>query len=460
MSQKPNDHANIEELYRLKTRQSWRLYQEAQEYLPGGDSRSTIHYSPYPQFFVRGQGCWLYDADGNRFLDFTSNHTSLILGYGNPEVQRALRERLDLGTCFPGPTEPQIRLAKMICERTSSIEQVRFANSGTEATMNAIRAARAFTGRAKVVKAEGAFHGTHDALSVSIAPDPKQAGPQHRPYSIPHVQGIPDEISDHVVIMPFNDPQGAQQVIEEHGQEVAAVIVEPIMGAAGMIPATKEYLRSLRAVTQRIGALLIFDEVITYRLAPSGAQEYYGLTPDLTCLGKMIGGGFPLGAFGGRADVMSLFDPSAGRPPIPHGGSFNANPMSLVAGVATLEQLTPSAYDKLAYLGEKLRGNLQELFAKMEVPAQVTGLGSLFGIHFTPSPVNNYRDAQLGDTTLRHQIFLGMLNQGIAMDPRGAGCLSTVIGEREIESFVSVMQHVLEQINSTQENLLSYSTGT
>lgn len=446
------DHVSMEKFYRLKTPVSWRLNQEAQEYLPGGDSRSTIYYFPYPQFFVRGEGCWLYDADGNRFLDFTGNHTSLILGYGNPEVQRALREWLDLGTCFPGPTEPQIRLARIICERTPSIERVRFTNSGTEATMNAIRAARAFTGRTKVVKAEGAFHGTHDVMSVSIAPDPKQAGPQHRPRPVPHVKGIPDQVFDNVVIMPFNDSHEAQRIIEEHGEEVATVIVEPVMGAAGMIPAAKEYLRTLREVTQKLGALLMFDEVITYRLAPGGAQEYYGVTPDLTCLGKMIGGGLPLGAFGGRVDVMSLFDPSAGGPSIHHGGSFNANPVSLVAGATILEQLTLAVYRRLAYLGEKLRRSLQELFTKMEVPAQVTGLGSLFGIHLTDRSVRNYRDAQLGDTALRHQIFLGMLNEGIVMDPRGAGCLSVAIGEREVESFVSTMQRVLEQIDSTRES--------
>jgi glutamate-1-semialdehyde 2,1-aminomutase len=263
---------------------------------------------------------------------------------------------------------------------------------------------------------------------------------------VPHVKGIPDQVFDSVVIIPFNNPDGAKRIIKEHGEEVAAVIVEPVMGSAGMIPATAEYLRTLRIVTQRLGALLIFDEVITYRLAPGGAQEYYGVTPDLTCLGKMIGGGFPLGAFGGRVDVMSLFDPSIGRPSIHHGGSFNANPMSLVAGATTLEQLTPPVYHRLAYLGDKLRHSLQELFTKVEVPAQVTGLGSLFGIHFTNRPVTNYRDARLGNTTLRHQIFLGMLTEGIAMDPRGAGCLSTVIGEREVESFVSAMQRVLERI--------------
>ncbi|MFQ5932751.1 MAG: aspartate aminotransferase family protein, partial [Nitrospiraceae bacterium] len=410
------------------------------------DSRSTIYYSPYPQFFVRGEGCWLYDADDNRFLDFTGNHTSLVLGYGNPKVKQAIRAQLELGTCFPGPTQPQIRLAEIICERTRSVERVRFTNSGTEATMNAIRGARAFTGRNKVIKAEGAFHGTEDVMEVSIAPDPDHAGPYHRPVPLPHVEGIPAGVFTDVEIMPFNDPSAARAVIEKHGDDLAAVIVEPVMGSAGMIPATGDYLETLRECCDVVGALLIFDEVITYRLARGGAQEHYGVTPDLTCLGKMIGGGLPLGAFGGRVDVMSLFDPSAGRPAIHHGGSYNANPMSLVSGAVTLEQLTPSVYRKLAYLGECLRSGLREMFAEMEIPAQVTGVGSLFGIHLTRARVENYRDAQVANSELRHDIFLGMLNGGIVMDPRGAGCLSAVMEERQVEDFLDAMRSVLIKI--------------
>ena len=438
-----NSDLQYEEMYRSKTPASYQMNLEAQSYLPGGDSRSTIYYSPYPQFFVRGEGCWLYDADGNRFLDFTGNHTSLILGYGDPQVRQALIDQLQLGTCFPGPTEPQIRLARLICQRTPSVDLVRFTNSGTEATMNAIRAARAFTGRSKVVKAEGAFHGTHDVMEVSIAPNLEQAGPSHQPHSVPHVEGIPDDVFDDVMIIPFNDPEDARRIIETHAGQVGCVIVEPVMGAAGMIPATKEYLETLREVTRRVGALLIFDEVITYRLAQGGAQEYYGVIPDLTCFGKMIGGGLPLGAFGGREHVMALFDPSQGRPAIHHGGSLNANPLSLVAGAATLEQLTPAEYEKLAYLGGKLRDDLDTMFTETEVPAQVTGLGSLFGFHLTDQPVNNYRDAQTGDNNLRHRILLGMINEGIVIDPRGAGCLSLAIGEEEIDTFVDTLRRVL-----------------
>ena len=432
-----------EDLYRSNTPDSYRLNLEAQKYLPGGDSRSTIYFQPYPQFFVRGDGCWLFDADGNRFLDFTCNHTNLVLGYGNPAVRQALMSQVDLGTCFPGPTEPQIRLARLICQRMPSVERVRFANSGTEATMNAIRGARAFTGRTKVVKAEGAFHGTEDGMEVSIAPDLAQAGPQSDPYPLPHVEGLsPDVLSD-VIIVPFNDPESARRIVEANASEVACVIVEPVMGSAGMIPATHDYLQTLREVTSEIDALLVFDEVITLRLAPGGAQESFAISPDLTCFGKMIGGGLPLGAFGGREDVMGLFDPSQGRPAIHHGGSLNANPLSMVAGAATLEQLTPEDYRSLSEKGEKIRNSLDEMFKQIEQPAQITGLGSLFGIHLTDRRVENYRDAQTGDNELRHQIFLGMLNKGIVMDPRGVGCLSTAMGDAEIQTFVDTMRGVI-----------------
>ena len=309
--------------------------------------------------------------------------------------------------------------------------------------MNAIRAARAFTGRIRVIKAEGAFHGTEDAMEVSIAPNVAQAGPQSAPYPLPHVEGLsPDVLSD-VIIMPFNEPEAARRIVEANASEVACVIVEPVMGSAGMIPATKEYLQTLRDVTLEIGALLVFDEVITFRLAPGGAQEYFGILPDLTCFGKMIGGGLPLGAFGGREGVMALFDPSRGRPAIHHGGSLNANPLSMVAGAATLEQLSPEDYASLSYRGETLRTSLVEMFMQMEQPAQITGLGSLFGVHLTDQPVHNYRDAQTGDSELRHQIFLGMLNEGIVMDPRGVGCLSTAIGDGEIQTFVDTMRRVI-----------------
>jgi glutamate-1-semialdehyde 2,1-aminomutase len=388
----------------------------------------------------------VWDADGNRFLDFTGNHTSLLLGYGNPRVLRALKEQLERGTCFSGPTQPQLRLADLLCQRVPSFQQVRFTNSGTEATLNAIRAARAFTGRPKLAKVEGGYHGTHDVVEYSTRPDLEQAGAPEHPFPVPAVEGLPRNLEADVVIIPFNEPEVAQARILEQGSELAAVIVEPLLGSIGMVPAVPEYLQALREAATQVGALLIFDEVISFRLAPGGAQELYGVTPDLTCLGKCVGGGMPLGVFGGRAEVMALFDPSQGKPRVAHGGSFNANPMSMVAGIATLEELTPEVYERMNRLGEQLRNRLTGVLQELEFPAQVTGVGSLFGVHFTPQPVRDYRSAATADPELRHRFFLGLFNAGILMDPRGAGCLSAAMTEEQVDAFIQAAREVLHRL--------------
>jgi glutamate-1-semialdehyde 2,1-aminomutase len=435
-----------EELYRRRTSASRRLFTEAREYLPGGDSRSTLFYHPYPAVMDRGEGCWLFDLDGNRLLDLTGNHSSLIHGYGHPSILDAVQRQLRKGTCFPGSTEAQVHLARLLCRRIPSLERVRFANSGTEAAMNATRAARAFTGRAGIAKVEGGYHGTADEFMVSVHPPKADAGPRSRPNSIAGSRGLAPEAAGHVVVLPFNDPDGAAEVIESARDQLAAVVVEPVLGSAGMIPAEQDYLERLREVTSRHGIVLIFDEVVSVRIAVGGAQEYFGVQPDLTCLGKLIGGGFPLGAFGGRSDIMALFDPSPGGPAIPHPGSYNANPIAMVAGAATLELLTPAAIAQLKARGETVRRDLVSAFEGAGVAAQVTGLGSLFAMHLTGQPVRSYRDTMGARADLRHQIFLGLYNEGILIDPRGVGTLSTVIADEEIEQFGVALRTVLGRL--------------
>jgi glutamate-1-semialdehyde 2,1-aminomutase len=435
-----------EEAYRLRTPASSRCFLEAREYLPGGDSRSPLYYPPYPAVLDRGQGCWLIDLDGNTLLDFTGNHSSLIHGYGHPQVLDAVHRQLDKGTIFPGPTEPQLRLAKLLCERIASVDQVRFTNSGTEATLNAIRAARAFTGRHKVGKIEGGYHGTPDDVMVSTHPSIAEAGDRLRPRARPASRGLPPATIDGVVVLPFNDADAAARLIEHESDHLAAVIVEPVLGSAGMIPAERGFLETLREVTRQLSVLLIFDEVVSLRTSFGGAQEHYGVRPDLTVLGKLIGGGFPLGAFGGREEIMRLFDPSGGRPPIPHPGSYNANPISMVAGVATLELLTRDAIAHLNRLGESLRRELRLAFDEAGIASQITGLGSLFAIHLTSRPVRSYRDTIGADADLRHRLFLGLFNEGVLMDPRGVGTISTAIGEPEVDQFVGAVRAVLPRL--------------
>ncbi len=437
-----------EQLYRSLTPTSYKCFLEGRKYLPGADSRSPLFYPPYPVVLEEGHGCWLFDVDGNRLLDFTGNHTSLILGYGHPQVLDAVRRQLEKGTAFPGVTVPQVRLAKVLCERVPSFERVRFTNSGTEAAMNAIRAARAFTGRHKIAKIEGGYNGSWDDVMVSTHPSGGQAGDVLRPVAAPASLGLTPDSIDNVVVLPFNEVEAAARLIEQQGEHLAAVIVEPVLGSAGMIPVEQSYLDMLREMTKRLGILLVFDEVISFRVAYGGAQEYYSVSPDLTCLGKLIGGGFPLGVFGGRSDIMAMFDPSGGRPRIPHPGSYNANPISLVAGATTLELLTGEVIQLLNLRGESLRHQIRMAFEDAGLPAQVTGLGSLFAFHLTSQPVKSYRDTMRTNADLRHRVFLGLFNEGVLIDPRGVGCISAAIGEAEIDQFVSALRAVLRTLTS------------
>jgi glutamate-1-semialdehyde 2,1-aminomutase len=432
-----------EEEYQRRTPKSGRFFSEARNYMPGGDSRSTLFYPPYPAVMERGQGCIVVDIDGNRLLDFTGNHSVLIHGYGHPEVLSAVERQLRKGTCFPGSSEPQLEFARLLCRRIPSIQQIRFTNSGTEATLNAVRAARAFTGRTRIAKVEGGYHGTSDDVMVSIQPSEAEAGARPSPNATPHSQGLPPEVLGNITVLPFNDVAEARTLLEAQGNELAAVLVEPVLGSAGMIPAEQSYLDMLRDITRSCGILLIFDEVVSLRVAFGGAQEHFGVIPDMTCLGKLIGGGFPLGAFGGRGDIMAMFDPSRGRPAVPHPGSHNASPIGITAGAATLELLTRPALDRLNERGETLRHQLASVFNQAGIPVQITGLGSLFGLHLTQRPVRSYRDTLDSRTDLRHQIFLGLYNEGILIDPRGVGNVSTAIGEGEIEQFLSALKTVL-----------------
>ena len=397
--------------YQRRTAASARYLTEARAHLPGGDSRSTIFYRPYPAVFASGDGCRVTDLDGNELLDFTGNHSAMVHGYRHPAVEAAARAQLERGTAFPGATEPQLHLARLLTRRVPSMRRLRFTNSGTEATLHALRAARAFTGRRRVARAEGSYHGAIDELMAASHPD--------------------------VLLVPFDAPEGAAAAIEAAAADLAAVLIEPVQGSAGMIPASPGYLRALREVTERYGVLLVFDEVVSFRLAWGGAQAQFGIEPDLTVLGKLIGGGFPLGAFGGRADVMALFDPTEGPPVVPHPGSYNANPMSLAAGAATLDLLTPEAIARINGLGDRLREGVQRTLDG-RLPARVTGMGSLFGIHPDGAP------AEAGE--LRRRLYLGLYNRGVLIDPRGVGTISTALDEPELESFLEAADDVVARL--------------
>ena len=430
--------------YLETTPRSRALWEEARNYLPGGDSRNSIFWKPYPIFIESASGCHVVDADGTDRLDFINTMTTMIMGHGPAEVISAVTEQLGRGLAYNGPSPYQVRLAQLLCDRVPSFDLVRFTNSGTEATLNTLRAARAFTGKTRFAKVEGGYHGTHDAVSVSVRVDPSVAGGPERPIPVPNSAGLADNVERDVVIVPFNETETAARILEEHRDELAAVIVEPVLGSVGMLPATEEFLTMLRTFTQDNGIVLIFDEVISFRVAPGGAQEYYGITPDLTALGKIVGGGFPVGAFGGRKDIMGQYDPTQG-PRVYHAGTFNANPVTMLAGAVTLESLTPEVYRDLSQRTERLRQGVAEVCQDTETPVQVTGLGSLFGIHFTHGRVKNYRDIAGGDAALREQVFLGLLNEGVLTAPNVVGALSTVIGDGEVDEFLGAFRRVLER---------------
>jgi glutamate-1-semialdehyde 2,1-aminomutase len=388
----------------------------------------------------RGSGCRLWDVDGNCYLDVLNNYTSLIHGHAHPAVVQAVAKQIAMSSAPCAPTESQITLADLICERVHSLELVRFCNSGTEAVLNAIRAARALTGRSKILKMEGGYHGTYDPARVSVHP-----GPDAPPYPQGSIeQGVSTALGGEVLVVPFNDVETFENVFQAYHQQLAAVIVEPMMGSAGMIPAEASFLETVRALTSEKSVLLIFDEVLTLRLAEGGLQSIYGVKPDITTMGKIIGGGLPIGAFGGRGDVMALFDPRAPRF-IDHAGTFNGNPVTMVAGIATLEAFGPEENERINRLGDRLRSRLAAVIKESGVPAQVTGLGSLAQVHFTSEPVKDYRSAEGGHHPIWPLLHLALLNHGLVMAPRGMLALSTAMSEPEVEEAVVTFGQALEQ---------------
>ncbi len=431
--------------YQERTPKSRALQEEATRYLPGGSSRGTSYFDPYPAFIDHAQGHYIHDVDGNAYLDFMINATSLIIGHAHPDTVAALQQQAARGTAFSGPTEAQIRLAKVLCDRLPSVDTIRFANSGTEATLNAIRVARAFTGNHKIAKFEGGYHGSHEYASVSVRPAAAKLDPDG-PTAIPEFPGQPPSVAADVIVLPFNDIDGASRIVRQHGRELACVIMEPVASAFGYVPAELAFLKGMRSLTEELGILLIFDEVQSLRLAAGGAQERFEVVPDITALGKIIGGGMAAGAFGGREDIMALYDPTGGPAVVPHAGTFNANPMTMVAGEVTMAHLTPEAYARLDRLGDLLRQKMRGVFDELEVPVQITGIGSLFGIHFASEEVKDYRSAIRGDAQLKKALFTGLLNEGVLLQAGAGGALNTLTTEEDVDTLVDATRRVAQRI--------------
>jgi glutamate-1-semialdehyde 2,1-aminomutase len=391
---------------------------------------------PYPLYIERGESAYVWDADGNRMLDLMAGDWLLPLGHCHPAVVEATSKQLHQGTtfCSPHPTLGA-DYAELIASRLPSIERIRWTASGTEATMTALRLARAFTGRGKIGKMRGGYHGTHD---LSLVANGRFADPDLVP------RGLIPGAADSLVILPFNDPDGAATLIERHRDDLAAVIVEPIIGGSGMIPATPEFLRRLREVTERLGILLIMDEVVTFPVGPHGAQGMYDIRPDLTTLGKAIGGGLPLGAYGGRADIMDLVDPEIDpMTQMRHASTLGGIPIALAAGLAQVRELTPQVHERMNALGDRLRAGARDIAVRRAAPLQVTGTAHLFGLHWTPTEIVDFDTALTSDKGVTSLITMSLYTEGFLMFKSAIGTVTAPMTEEDVDGLLAAIDKAI-----------------
>ena len=415
------------------------LYERAQAILPGGVSRNTVLLKPHPLYAAHAAGCRVTDIEGVERLDFANNMASLIHGHAQPAVVDAVSEQLRKGTAFTLATEVEIRYAEHLCSRSASFEKLRFVNSGTEAVMGALKAARAFTGRSKIAKVEGAYHGLYDFAEVSQTSQPTSWGPQEHPASVPVAYGTPAAALAEVVVIPFNDVERALAILDEQKGELACVLLDLMPHRVGLNPAEEAFVSALRQWTRSDGSLLVLDEVITFRSEYGGAQSWYGLVPDLTALGKMIGGGFPVGAIAGRAEVMDVMDPLAKTVLFPHSGTFSANPITMIAGLTTMELYDRAAVAELNALTQRAIQGIEAAIATSGIAACVTGGGSMFRVHFKRDKPRNYREAFASDEELcqRKQVLDHLLKEGFMMINTCSATLSTAMAEAEIDALIA-----------------------
>jgi glutamate-1-semialdehyde 2,1-aminomutase len=424
------------------------LFERACRVLPGGNSRLAIAQSPYPLYAASGRGAYVTDVDGVERVDFFNNATSLQHGHCHPTIVAAVTEQLGRLASVGMATEPEIQLAELICDRVASVEQIRFTNTGTEATLHAVRASRAYTGRAKIAKCEGGYHGAYDTVEASLASTPQNWG-EHDPVAVAYAKGTPRSVLDDVVIVPFNDVEALERIVAPQANDIAALIVDPFPSAMGLATPKPGYLGALREFTKRRGIVLIFDEVVAFRLGYRGAQGVFGVAADLTAFGKTIGGGLPVGAIGGRSDIMAVFDARDGLPALPHAGTFNANPLTMTAGRVALEMMTASEFDRVNALGERARQALQQAARIADAPCQITGSGSLLMMHLHERPIVDYRSAyrDADEKALHGQFHRYLLNHGILTSQLGLAAVSTPMTEVEIDRLAETVLGALREIN-------------
>ncbi len=419
------------------------LFHEAQRYLPGGVNSPVRAFKAVggtPHFMVKGQGSKIYDVDSNEFIDYVCSWGPLILGHSHPQVVKALKRATERGTSFGAPTELETTLAKMICAAMPSIEMLRFVNSGTEATMTALRLARAFTSRDKIVKFAGGYHGHADGLLV-------KGGSGLATLSLPNSPGVPASYAQSTLVAPYNNAEAVTQLFQHYPQDIATVIVEPVAANMGVVPPQPGFLDSLRRLTSDYGALLIFDEVITgFRVAYGGAQTIYRITPDLTCLGKIIGGGLPVGAYGGKREIMEMMAPIG---PVYQAGTLSGNPLAMTAGIETLKVLShPGIYERLEKEASRLEEGIAKVASSLNFKLKVSRFASLLTIFFTDNPVLDYDSVSGADTLLFSRFFQQLLTQGIYWPPSQfeAAFISLAHSAEDIQATIEVIDKALSRL--------------
>jgi glutamate-1-semialdehyde 2,1-aminomutase len=424
------------------TSKSAALYERALQTLPGGVSRNTVLRKPHPLYADFASGFRVTDIEGVEYIDFSNNMASLLHGHSNPEIVAAVTAQLQRGTAYTLATEVEVEYAEYLCKRCPSFEKLRFVNSGTEAVMGALKASRAFTGRPKIAKAEGAYHGLYDYAEISQTSKPELWGSEDKPHSVPVAHGTPASALNDVIVIPYNDVDRAIAILDQHKTEIAAILLDLMPHRVGLMKIQADFLLALRKWADENGALLVFDEVVTFRSEFAGAQSWYDCKPDLTAIGKAIGGGFPVGALAGRAEVMDVMNPLADKVLFPHSGTFSANPITMVAGLTSMQLFDEAAVKRLNALTDRTVKGLEAAIARTGVTACVTGGGSMFRVHFKEHAPRNYREtyASAEENRMVNLQLDHMFESGFMMINTCAGVLSTPMGETEVDAFVNAME--------------------
>ena len=441
MSSQPSPRPRVER-YLAGGSKTAAWHARAREQVPGATSRLHYVFEPYPIVAHAGRGCWLTDIDGDERIDCLNNMTALIHGHCDPDVTAAITAQLQRGVSFSEPAEPELALASLLIERVPSIERIHFRSSGTEAVMMGIKLARAFTGRDRIAKFEGGYHGYYDYVQMSVLSSPANWGEAQAPRNVPSSRGLAGSVDQEVLTLPFNDPDGVERLLRAHGAGIAVLLVEPLSNRSGMARPAPGFFEFLRDITRRHGILLLFDEVIALRVGMQGAQGRYGASPDLTAFGKIIGGGLPIGAIGGRADVLDQLDPAGTASRVISGGTYSGNPLSAVAGLATLQKLTPAEFERLDALGERLRSGLNRIFQAAGLSAQASGDASLFQIVPTDRPITDYRSIPRDAAAVAwlDRLHRELLANGVIISNRGLACLSTAMDEAVVDETLSAFE--------------------